>query len=816
MGSARPTSKRGAVFDTGRPARDRYQIIGQISAGGMADILLARAETKAGAPLEVVVKRLRDDLCADDDFVKMFRDEARLGALLSHPNIGRVYELFELDGALCLSMELVRGTTLREIQDRSRQQGRSVPLQFVVHVAIGALAALDYAHRFADDSGKPLGVVHRDVSLQNLLVTYEGLVKLLDFGVARAEGRLHRTEAGSIKGTLAYMAPEQIMGGSLDGRTDLFALGIVLYQLALDRHPFFERTDAEVLNLLSARLTPATQVDPQFPRGLEAILQRAMQKECADRYPHAQAMLDGIQDLARASLKPYATDGAGRFLQKLFRDRIELEAEARASQDDRLLLEAYRVGARPRGLSGTRGKRGRPSPPSREAIAAALTADTVNDFDDSTAEGVVSAGPLGLEAGTASDVVSAVLPSDVPTAIGVISPAATDSSIARVAGVTATALDRSRTELSFDRDALIREEALDSAPDAATDDISTVITSEVLQVSPRAGSTAGVSILREGRRERGPTSWSGRRLGRYQALERIASSDVAETYAGRLTGAGGFERLVTIHRIMPLVGRQPEVLALLLAELARAGTLTHHNICQVIDVGVQRDQHYLVTEGVRGWTLQAILDRCRTLGMHVPYPFACRIVGDACAALHAAHTAGAQRHSERILHGGVTPERILISTQGSVKVTGFVLARIERALAARGDETPVERLERERERFDIRSDLFFAGVTLYEALVIQKVDATVASLDARLSGIFRPVVPVTDLRRDLPRQLDAVVDLAILGKLCDGYGSAHLMQQDLERQASNPAGVAVTSVTISDWVQRLELEPTPAPLPSAG
>ncbi|MCK6549997.1 serine/threonine protein kinase, partial [Myxococcota bacterium] len=330
--------------ESARSPADRYRILGRIAAGGMAEIYLARMASPTGADREVVLKRLMPELQGDVEFVQMFHDEARIASQMRHPSIVQIYELGELDGSLFISMELLRGVNLRDLLARLMRRRVELPLPLAMRIACGALEALAYAHEFTDASGRLLNVVHRDVSPQNIIVTYDGGVKLVDFGVAKAEGRLHQTRAGLIKGKFAYMSPEQIEGGKIDARSDLFALAEVIYELTLRRHPFYAKTDMDVLRgIIEADPPPPTTVDPRFPSALSAILMRALRKSPGDRYASARVMLDAMQSFLE-SIGGATAPQLGRFVRETFSDRLEKETHARQAGDDRLLVDALSAG----------------------------------------------------------------------------------------------------------------------------------------------------------------------------------------------------------------------------------------------------------------------------------------------------------------------------------------------------------------------------------------------------------------------------------------------------------------------------------------
>ena len=344
MPGADPTSRSPEGTEPGDDDI-RYDIIGRLADGAMGQVYLARLKDDAGPALHLVLKRIRPELQADADIVLMFQDEARLASQLEHANIVRLYEVGALDGSLFLAMELVEGITVEHLLSTLVEQRRFIPIELALTVAIGILNALDYAHAFADDAGRPLNIVHRDVSPQNLMVSYGGDVKLLDFGVTRAEGRLHQTLPGLLKGKLAYMAPETVEGRLIDARADLFSLGAVLYELLLLKHPFFGSTDAMVLrSIMEEPPVHPAELDPTFPEPLAQILLGALAKDPDHRVASAADMRAQIEAyLAGAGLADRGGEKAlGAFLRELYADRVELHQHAKTVGDDALLLQALR------------------------------------------------------------------------------------------------------------------------------------------------------------------------------------------------------------------------------------------------------------------------------------------------------------------------------------------------------------------------------------------------------------------------------------------------------------------------------------------
>ncbi|MEL7367679.1 MAG: protein kinase [Myxococcota bacterium] len=326
---------------TDRPPDERYEILGRIAVGGMAEIYLAR---DFAHDREVILKRLMPGLQPDAEFVRMFYDEANIAARLEHPNIVTIHELGELDGSLFIAMEFLDGINLRELQVRLSEAERTLPIGLGISIAISALAGLDYAHRYTDQYDRSLRVVHRDISPQNIIVTYGGETKLVDFGVAKAEGRLHQTRAGLIKGKFAYMSPEQISSGTIDGRSDLFALGEVMYEMFCGRHPFYATVEMDMLRgVLEDEPTPPHEVDANLPQPLSQIIMRAMQKMPEDRYGTAGLMKKDLERFVADSGISLNRSLLSRFVQELFRERIgQLEA-AKAANNIEARIQAMRV-----------------------------------------------------------------------------------------------------------------------------------------------------------------------------------------------------------------------------------------------------------------------------------------------------------------------------------------------------------------------------------------------------------------------------------------------------------------------------------------
>jgi serine/threonine-protein kinase len=261
----------------------------------MAEVFLARAEGPQGFEKTVVVKRVLPHLASDPQFTGMFLDEARLAAALEHPNIVQIFDLGEVNGQYFIAMEYLRGHALSKILKAMRRQSRSMPYPMVAYVISRVAAALHYAHQLCDPQGKPLNLVHRDVSPDNILLTHSGVVKLIDFGIAKARSNEQVTQSGAIKGKFSYMSPEQIKGKALDGRSDVFALGICLYELATRARPFEGATDMMTFVAITQEPPPPPSTnDPSFPAELESICMKCLEKDRDRRFQSGREVEEAL------------------------------------------------------------------------------------------------------------------------------------------------------------------------------------------------------------------------------------------------------------------------------------------------------------------------------------------------------------------------------------------------------------------------------------------------------------------------------------------------------------------------------------------
>jgi serine/threonine protein kinase len=303
-----------------------YVLVERVAVGGMAEVFRAKRTGVEGFEKTVAVKRILPHLSANKEFVDMFVDEAKMVAGLSHPNIVQIFDLGKLERSYYIAMEYVHGRDLRTIEKRGQDKGLRMPLDLGLRVVSQVCAALEYAHRKKDERGRPMEIVHRDVSPQNILISFDGDVKLVDFGIARAATKAEATgERGTLRGKLLYMSPEQAWGRPLDRRSDLFSLGIVLYELVTESKPFVGAgTDRTILELVRQCLIASPrEVNPRVPESLERVIMKALAREPDERYQDAGQMQRGLERFLRERPPVTARDLA-RYLELLF-ERSERE-----------------------------------------------------------------------------------------------------------------------------------------------------------------------------------------------------------------------------------------------------------------------------------------------------------------------------------------------------------------------------------------------------------------------------------------------------------------------------------------------------------
>jgi serine/threonine-protein kinase len=310
----------------------RYQLLERLARGGMAEVFRARLVGLAGFEKIVALKRILPELDAEPSFVAMFLDEVRLTAQLNHPNIVETLDVGRDERSFFYVMEYVPGRNLAQLQRTCMEHGERMPLGAAISIVAGAASGLHHAHEHRDGDGRPLGIVHRDVSPSNILVRHDGFVKVADFGIAKAASQHSLTRVGTIKGKLSYMSPEQRQRLPVDRRSDIFSLGIVLYEITTGRRLFRAR-DA-VATLLGGTIPPPSLVVSDYPSALEAIVMRALEVDPARRFATAEELRLALEEVAIARRLSISTTEVARFFARLERDRAAIEITVATAFDD--------------------------------------------------------------------------------------------------------------------------------------------------------------------------------------------------------------------------------------------------------------------------------------------------------------------------------------------------------------------------------------------------------------------------------------------------------------------------------------------------
>ena len=315
----------GVASAGGLPTRlGKYEILTPLAAGGMARIYIGRATGIGSFERHVVLKLITPERANDAIAVQMFLDEARLAASLNHQNVAQVFEVGEDGGIHYLAMEYVHGQDLRALLAKAGNEAMRVPLELALTIVAGAAAGLNHAHERRDSNGVALGIVHRDVSPSNLMIGLDGSVKLLDFGIAKATARSVETAEGVIKGKFAYMAPEQCRGREVDRRSDVFSLGIILYEITTQHRCFRADSDFDTMHrIVIGDVVRPSKLVHGYPQALEAIVMKALAVDPNQRYQTAGLLLEAIEMFSVAARMSLSTMALGRFMRELFGETPE-------------------------------------------------------------------------------------------------------------------------------------------------------------------------------------------------------------------------------------------------------------------------------------------------------------------------------------------------------------------------------------------------------------------------------------------------------------------------------------------------------------
>jgi hypothetical protein len=297
----------------------KYQLLRKLATGGMAEVFLAKTAGPMGFEKQLVIKRILPHLAEDPQFVQMFLGEAKLAAQLNHPNLVQIFDFGESDGSYFIAMEYIDGPTVRLLLQRAREQSLAVPFVLAARVVSAAAEGLAYAHEFTDvATEEPLQLVHRDVSPDNILISRSGSVKVVDFGIAKAKGVSHHTQTGTIKGKVAYMAPEQLKGDVLDLRVDLYGLGVILYELLTLKMPYEALSDASLVRkVLYDPYVPPSERRPELPLALQQVLTQLLAKDRDDRYADCRALQADLERYIHATGETASGYALGQLVSRL-------------------------------------------------------------------------------------------------------------------------------------------------------------------------------------------------------------------------------------------------------------------------------------------------------------------------------------------------------------------------------------------------------------------------------------------------------------------------------------------------------------------
>jgi serine/threonine-protein kinase len=341
----------------------KYTLIRKLAVGGMAELFLALQRSVAGFEKLIVVKRVLPNLAKDHAFIDLLLSEARIAATLNHPNVAHIYDVGEVDRQFYIAMEHIHGEDLRSIVRQMKKVGvTAFPLEHALQIVVGCCAGLAFAHEKRDLDGEPMNIVHRDVSPQNILCTFTGDVKLVDFGIAKAgRSTMEDTGTGQLKGKVPYMSPEQAQGLNLDGRSDVFSLGIMLFELCTGKRLFRGANEMETLKMIVEGEYPRPRtLNPNLHPQLEAIILKAIEKDVSKRYQSARDMQSDLEDYIRSAQLKVSSLSLASWMQKLFEEKLaqqrqmlqegrqlaEVIAAQAAEEEARLSLEATASGVR--------------------------------------------------------------------------------------------------------------------------------------------------------------------------------------------------------------------------------------------------------------------------------------------------------------------------------------------------------------------------------------------------------------------------------------------------------------------------------------
>ncbi|MBI4127031.1 MAG: serine/threonine protein kinase [Deltaproteobacteria bacterium] len=313
------------------PPRGQYYLMEKIAQGGMAEIFKGLSYDIHGLKRTVCIKKILPHIAASREFIDSLIDEAKIAVTLSHGNIAHTYDLGKVGDDYFIVMEYVEGKSISHIAKRAKTIGKPIPVPVACYLIAEVANGLDYIHRRTDESGTPLNIVHRDISPQNIVVSYAGTLKIIDFGIAIAAGRLGMTEVGILKGKFSYMSPEQARGETLDHRSDIFSLGVIMYELLTGTRLFKAEDNRETLrNVRRARVTAPSLLRSELPDDIDRITLRALQRDRRHRFPSATLFRDQLVKFLHTAYPDFQTTDVAHYVRELFRDEL---AEPKIDED---------------------------------------------------------------------------------------------------------------------------------------------------------------------------------------------------------------------------------------------------------------------------------------------------------------------------------------------------------------------------------------------------------------------------------------------------------------------------------------------------
>src|SRR5580700_9747157 len=321
-------------------SQQRYRVIERLESGGMAEVFRAESEGLQGFRKQVAIKRVLPHLSSKKKFISMFLDEARLSAQLSHSNCVQVFDIGVGDSAYFIVMEFVDGANLKAVIEQLKRAGKDFPVEAAVHISLEICKGLAYAHELTDPQGVALHIVHRDMSPPNVLITKYGEVKIVDFGLAKANSQLERSEPGIIKGKFSYLSPEAAMGQEVDSRTDIFAVGIILWELLAGRRLFLGETDFQTVKKVQQAVIPSiSAINPKVPADLERIVLKALARDPNARYRTARELGQDLSKFMFRLGQPVSTFDIATLVQGAMQERQRVRPP-QGSIIDKLIEEA--------------------------------------------------------------------------------------------------------------------------------------------------------------------------------------------------------------------------------------------------------------------------------------------------------------------------------------------------------------------------------------------------------------------------------------------------------------------------------------------